>query len=390
MYFEYTTNLAELQAMNLELLRYSRCPKERTTKRRHYSVSFKKSFLLSLLFFSAAVFTLFAEGELSIDAEIARLQKVLSAGQNSAKEKRDTLFRLGKLYRLSGDIEKAALTLRESAFSENGHCDGKVLLDSILCNIALGELDKANADIALVLSGVNVPPLQKEQAEFLAALVKALTLSDSSGAEELNALAETLAQQSSASANSASYISALKTLYYTLWKSSDTDKDKYRDLLVKLFPKSPEALSLSDDKTGAKVSAALKTHWLLFSGRENQTLVPVSAGQLNLREELAAQAPSAQVPSSQAPSAQATPAQVSATTPVAGTTLLQAGLFASERNALSLAEKIRKSGFEALVKEKRTGDKTLHVVYVVPEKNINESIRKLNAAGYECFPAKLQ
>ena len=91
--------------------------------------------------------------------DVSKQMQALQNNVNLAKtgaQKHDALFALGRFSRVTGDIESAAKHFRAAAFAEPGVCDANALSMSILCNIAQGDWDKAEADCAIILGAAGI------------------------------------------------------------------------------------------------------------------------------------------------------------------------------------------------------------------------------------------
>jgi len=345
--------------------------------------------LLSLFVFT--LFPLFPQNDssrsnppipASFTAEISRLETLASGSEvststaaPSSQDRYNAFLALARLHQLSGNPE-AALKAYDGALAVFPD-DGRALLEQLRFLISLGEYEKAAAAIGVLLG----KDREKElliQGQYLAAQLEAFS---SDNTQPLTALAE--------DPEFAEYRSGI---YYTLWKL--TGFALYRTLLITEFPQSPEAKIAS-----GSVEFAPTPLWLLYPGRDSIVLanpapVPQTATALQ----------TAPVPQT-TPVSQATPAPaaVSPSVPVAAGPagqvgpggsigpggagrVLQTGLFSREENALVLAERLKKAGFEPqIVKRQLSGDDRW-AVCVPGGSDLNAEIKKLKDAGFESFP----
>jgi hypothetical protein len=307
-------------------------------------------FLLTTLFYIFPPVS--GQTAVSLGTELQNLEKTLSASGASPAARHETYSRMARLQELSGDIEGAAQSWINAAQAEPGIRDYAAMLHGAACFAALGEWERADAALRNVL--LNKPGQEiLYEARLMAAQLEALR-SGGVNTAGLNALLSDPA-----------YGAYKPRIYFSLWKFNG--QDNWRRLLVEEYSRSPEGRIAA----GTTVSAASTAMWLLFPGRGSPAAQPVQ-------------------PTAPAPRAAQPPAPPQAAAPSAGQTLLQAGLFSREANAQALIEKLRAAGFSTITGSlSRPGGEYI-VVYVIPGRDINASIRQLESAGFDSFPVTRQ
>ena len=305
---------------------------------------------LFLLFF--AISPLFAQNEapksnppgaVSLAAELNRLETLASGAVagTGAQDRYNAFLALARLHQLSGNHEFALKALDGAlAISPD---DGRALFEYARFHISMGEYEKAG----MALSALLGKDREKElfiQGQCLAAQLEVFR--GNTGA--LVALVQ--------DPEFAGYLSGI---YYTLWKL--TGLASYRTSLTSEFPQSPEAKIAA-----GSVDFAPTPLWLLFPGRDSIALA-------NLTPAPQAHSPAPVV---------SQPAQA----PVSPF-VLQTGLFSREENALALAERLKKTGFEPQINKRQVNGNDRWAVYVPGGMDMNAEIKKLKDAGFESFPA---
>jgi hypothetical protein len=293
-----------------------------------------------------------AAGTLSLAAEIQNIEKTLEA--LSGAERREALSRLARLFRLSGNVEAAAKSWTDAAFAEPGRRDDGALLESARCLAALGEFEKADANIKTVL-------LTGRES---AVLVRARLL----GAQ-IEAFRTGNPQVLSSLLDDPDYGDQKAAIYYTLWKISGSDT--YRARLLAEYPASPEARISGNE--GNAVSVSPSALWFFFPGRESLTLsAPIAGGAGEGRP----QPPVREAPLPPADSASGEE----------GPRLLQTGIFSREENARAMAARLSSAGFSPAVLPRRINDADYWAVTVPPGQDSNLTMLRLKDAGFESFP----
>jgi hypothetical protein len=255
-----------------------------------------------------------------------------------AAGRRENLVQLACLRELSGDIEGAAAAWELAALAAPGGRDTQALLRGTACFMTLGEWERADAALMGILLDSRAGE-ERFQASFLKAVLEGLR----SGGTNVSTLVSLLEDPA--------YNQWRPRICFSLWKL--TGRENWRGKLAEEFPRSPEGrIALSGGPAGVAVTADPSPMWLLFA-----------AG-----------------PEPREPKAPALTPQVS------GQTLLQAGLFSQEANALNLLERLRAAGFSVRTGRQTRSGGDYTVVYVTPGPDINKTIRDLRAAGFDSFP----
>jgi hypothetical protein len=288
--------------------------------------------------------------------EIQNTEKRLEIPGISGAEKREALIRLARLFRLSGNLEGAALAWTDAAFAEPGSRDDGALLEGARLLTALGEYDKAEAGVKTVLLTGRDRELVL-QARYLGAQLEAFKTGN---VHVLSLLT-----------GDPDYAELRPSLYYTLWKVSGDGS--YKDRLLAEYPQSPEARIVKDG--GDAISGAPSAMWLLLPGRAGFTLETPAGG---LRQAPLNTVQARTSGSDAGAAAQSSPAQEAA--------LLQAGLFGKEGNAQALAERLRNAGFAPAVSRRELNGTLYWAVNVPPGTDMTQTIMRLKDAGFESFP----
>jgi hypothetical protein len=282
---------------------------------------------LPLLLLKAGIPLSAQTGEhVSLAAEIAKGEKLPA----DPAEKYEALLRLARLFQLSGNLERSAAAWIEAAAAAPGGRDDSALLEGARILIALGEYEKAEEGIALAAVR------EKAGALYLAALIDAFRSGDGRALVRM--------------AEDPGFASRRGEIYYTLWKISGDVR--WKDKLLEEFPQSPEGMIA---KGAQGVSPAATPHWLLFPGRAAVTAAPPAVS-----------------------------AAASGTD--ASGAFLQTGLYGREENAAATAEKLKKAGFDALVRRRVVNGTGYWAVSVAPGQDMNRTIRILKEAGFDSFP----
>jgi hypothetical protein len=288
-------------------------------------------------------------GSVLAAAEIQSLEKKLTDRGIPAAERHEALIRLARLSRLAGDLESAARFWTEAASVEPGGRDDQALLEAARCFIAIGEPDKAEANVQRVLLTGNDAGFLRH-ARYLDAQIKAFRSGD------ISALAVLVEDPA--------YGEYKAALYYTQWKISGDSR--YKSRLLTECPESPEA-RIAGSEDGA-VSALPLALWFLFPGREALTLA--AAGE---------SLPVSLSPADQSP-------RVRETAEGAAPVVLQTGLFSREENARALVERLKRAGFQAGITRRGVKGTDYWAVTVPAGNDMGRTIIQLKDAGFESFP----
>jgi hypothetical protein len=300
-----------------------------------------------------------AANPVPLTAEIGDIERSLETNL-TGPERRETYIKLARLQQLSGNVEAAARSWREAAWADPENRDGRSLLESSLCYLALGEFDAASDVLLGVVAGGDSAGVLMD-AQYISAQIE---LFRSGSAASLYALL-----------SKPEYADYRPAIYYTFWRIFGDEA--YRTQLLTEFPGSPEARILQNEvsealaATGAgsasavgnfavgfagKVSAQTRPLWFLYPGRGN---VVIGA--------------SVSVPPPAAPEQ-------------SGPRALQTGLFSREENARASAARLSAQGFAATVSRKPVNGVVYWAVSVAPGEDANWTIMRLKDAGFESFP----
>jgi hypothetical protein len=286
-----------------------------------------------------------------VAAEIQNFEKKLADPGIPAAERRRALIGLAGLFRLSGDPEAAARAWTEAAFVEPGSRDDLALVEGARCFAAIGELDKAEAQVQTVIrTGRDAAFIRN--ARYLEAQIKAFRSGDFSALASLG--------------EDPAFSEYKAAIYYTQWKLSGDLR--YKSRLLAEYPESPEARIAGGE--GGAVSAAPMALWFLFPGREGIALGSPAAGE---------GAPVLPNPAFQERQSQETAA---GTVPA----VLQTGLFSREENARALTERLKRAGFQPDIVRREVKGAGYWAVIVPAGNDMGRTIIRLKDAGFESFP----
>ena len=310
--------------------------------------------------------------------EIPLLERRIGNPGLPAAELRDCLTRLGRLFLLSGNLEGAADAFNRAAFANPENRDDRSLLDAVRCYLALGEKEKAESGIQMVLvSGRD--PAQVREARFLGGLSYAFS---SGNTQVLASLLSAAGETGTISVDPsllppAEDVERKSTILYTLWKI--TGNESYRTRLRTEYPSSPEAKSLDEDPR-RQIAGASSAMWLLFPGR-NAVLLEAPV----IREQVRAGNLPAVIEGAATDTAARTAQKPEETTPTA-TVVLQTGLFGREENAQVMVGRLKKAGFTPVVSRRTVNGVSYFAVSVNASGDVNAMILRLKDSGFEAFP----
>lgn len=328
--------------------------------------------LFFVLAFSTQLFAAEGEGkpktDLSVSDELERLTTEAYAYPAGSK-KRDALVELALLRELSGDNEGASSAWADAAFAAGEGRDDSALLEAARCLIAIGEIDRAFADLRTVLiTGRDKVAISR--ARYLGAQLSAFR-----GDEDAVATLSTFVDD-------VEYADRRATTLYLLWLL--TSDGSFRDRLVADHAKSPEA-TLASAPERASVSIAQTPLWLFFPARgavpsANEAPLPKAASSAAVAEVPPSAAPVAATPTK--------PASLSApdTAESSRSVALQIGLFRREENAKVLMKKLDAAGFKAEMTHRVVGSDEYYAVVVSGGTKPDETALRLKDAGFESFP----
>jgi hypothetical protein len=236
-------------------------------------------------------------------------------------------------------------------------------VESAVCYVSIGDWDKADGIVKLLLLTARDDKNISAKAAYLHGQIEAL---HKGNPEVLGAIAE-----------NQDYISFRSAIYYTLWQASGNND--YRTKLLTEFPYSPEAYSAVDGEKGSSHVAALKTaHWLLFPGREEfRSLTPKE-----VQPDAGQRAPAN--PSAKHTTVGAASAKTSRS--------LQTGLYREKENAALQAARLKADGFNAALAPRTVDGTSFWAVSVsIPEgATMKNTIARLKEHGFDAFPTATQ
>jgi tetratricopeptide (TPR) repeat protein len=278
-----------------------------------------KSFsVLLLIFFVRYGFTE------SMEVKVSRFEKI-AASSPSISERKEAYVQMAKLFYLAVDMERAAAAWQNAAMIDKNNRDDAALIEAAACFIAMGEFNKASANIRMALLSEKAPT-STPKARYLAAVIEAFRGFD---------IAPLLALLPDPA-----YEQYKPSIYYITWKISNINN--YKTKLFSEYPNSPETLAIKDGKT---VSAFPSIFWQFLPSGSEEFHPPQ-------------------------------------------TNMLQVGVFSKEENARTLIKKLLAAGFDSESGKKTINAQTYWVVLVPGGENINMTLTRLKAAGFDAFPVK--
>ncbi|MDR2445279.1 MAG: SPOR domain-containing protein [Spirochaetaceae bacterium] len=286
-----------------------------------------------------------AEKPLYIADEFHTAVTELESSTSSPAARHDAFARLARLLQLSGSIEEAAKAWENAAYSISGKRDDTALVEGASCYVSMGEWDKAEDIVKLLLLTSRDDKNISNKAAYLNGQIEMFKNGDSGALEAI--------------ADNPEFISFRPAVYYMLFEVSG--KDIYKTKLINEFPGSPEAYSIMPGATKL-VSTLPAPHWVLFPGREN------------IHVETAKTGPA--------------PGKSDKTAPKTVLRSLQAGLYKDPKNASAQVERIKAAGFSASVVQR--GAYWAVFVNVPPGTAVQNIISRLKERGFEAFPSPVQ
>ncbi|GHU55442.1 hypothetical protein FACS189442_3030 [Spirochaetia bacterium] len=293
--------------------------------------------------------------------EIQNIEKTLNTSALSGSGRHEALVNLARLYELSGSIEGAAQAWAVASVADPANRDDLALIRSAACYAAMGEWEKAEDAVKMVLlTGWDKQTLLR--ARLLGAQIGAFRSGAANGAiGGINGAGAVLA----ALLDDPDYGEFKAVICYTLWKT--TGDDTWKNRLAAEFPRSPEA-RIADGTDGGAISAAPTAMWLLIPGRQDIAI-----------------APSAPIAPS-IPVAPVAPLTSDAETNAVDGAVLQTGLFGREANAQAMAERLRAAGFTPVISCRSVNGAEYWAVSVNAGPDMAATILRLKNAGFESFP----
>ncbi|MDR2792713.1 MAG: SPOR domain-containing protein [Treponema sp.] len=261
----------------------------------------------------------------NMEMRVLQFEKT-AASSSSISERKEAYVQMAKLLYLAGDLERAAAAWQNAAMTDKNNRDDAALIEAAVCFIAIGEFDKANANTRMVLISEKASAFAPK-ARYLAAVAEAFRRFD---------IAPLIALLPDSA-----YGQYKPSIYYIAWKISNAND--YKTKLFSEYPNSPETLAIKDGKA---VSAFPSIFWqFLPSGTGDASRPPQ-------------------------------------------TNTLQVGVFSKEENARTLVKKLLAAGFDSESGKKTINDQTYWIVLAAGGENINMTLNRLKAAGFDAFPVK--
>ena len=312
--------------------------------------SIKVSWLfLFSIFFLGIIIPLGAQAAL-LNPEIERLERLSQVPLH----RHGALVQLARLHHLSGDREKALESWIGAAYADPGKRDDQALLEAAKLLVSMGEYDQAGAELRTVLLTNNDHRVQ-QAAWLLYAELEAFRTRDPSALSHL--------------LDFPIYAEIQSRIFYTLWRI--TEDTSWRTRLLNSHSQSPEA-EIVRERNG--IIAVSNPHWLLLPPRESSGVrdPPAQILQPQVSSDQSDQSGQSRVVRSQSPDS--------------NPTVLQTGLFSREDNARAMAIQLSNAGFWPEIRRRTVGSIEYWAVNVIPDSDINLSIRELRDAGFEAFP----
>jgi hypothetical protein len=261
--------------------------------------------------------------------ELRRLESTVKNTKAPSGERQEALMRLAQILQLTGDFEGAAKAYGDAAKEESKQAQDRARLEGALCWAALGEMDRALAQIKPLLQ--NPQPGIRLKARYVHAQLQAFHAGDLSPLRSL--------------LDDPDYAAHAPGVYYTLWKVSA--EEAYKTRLLAAYPQSPEGRILSKAKSSEMVQPLPLALWVFFPGREGI--------RMDLPEEASDQ-------------------------------VLQTGLFGKEANAMAMADRLKAEGFDAAIAQRVVKGASYWVVTVRSGADMQKTMARLQEKGFESFP----
>ncbi|GMO37529.1 MAG: hypothetical protein Ta2F_13780 [Termitinemataceae bacterium] len=280
----------------------------------------------------------------TIQQEIGQIYGDLTRQYITAQQKHDAYAKLGRLYHLEGNIEESAAAWEKAAFAVPEKRDDIALLENASCLMAMGEWEKAEASVKLVVLTSPADSRNFLRAKYLNAQIEAFKNGDIT-------ILDTFVDDPA-------YAPVRPALYYTLWKISNNNE--YKAKLITEYPESPETRTLFVDSGAVEtISAYPAAHWMLFPGKQDTRIGELARSPATVPE---------------------------GNLEVATQHSLQTGLYNSQENAAVQAGRLKAAGFNANVIRRSVAGSTYWAVAVPAGNNVNGTIASLKQAGFDSFP----
>jgi tetratricopeptide (TPR) repeat protein len=343
-------------------------------------LSKKSIFFAAILYAALNCAAVFGAGtSVLADAIQAELTKLTSAAIDE-RERRDSYIQLARMLSLSGDIEGAASAWENAAYADPKSRDDPALLESAACYVSMGEWEKADAIVKLLLLTVRGDKNISKRTIYLNGQIEAFHYGNTAALELI--------------ADDKEYTGFSPAIYYTLWQVSDLEQ--YKAKLLNRFPNSPEAYSIMSGGGALRVSALPSAGWLLFPGREKFNAGPakfVPPVQPPVKtDSRPTQDPAAPRSNYSTPPVQAAAgaelSQNSLTDGRHGSRVLQAGLYRNRVNANLQLNRLKAAGFNAGISSRTVSGEAYWTVSIsIPSDSTQkDTIQRLKEHGFDAFP----
>ncbi len=349
-------------------------------------------FLVSLLLLVAGMYagsidegeksalTLRANSMLMEDAKknLAYLESHISLSKND-RERRSILYYTAMLEEQMGYFSKAAAYYAEAAAINEPDADGmpaasnaELYIYAARASLGAGDFEKADTYLdakPLTSSRDKIIIAQKRLYSAWSLLCKA---KDYASAEAGIATLKIFTDDHSMEP-------VRKTVLFTLWYV--TREEIWADIIREEYPESPE-LSIID----GKIHLMGMPFWYLMPRAPLKEAFAESPDTQKTVEPAVAVEPKQVLNTASENLPTATVSVVSEPKTTHAAAKLQVGFFREQKNADVLIEKLKNAGFAAYsYTEQRSSGSTYYVVVVDDNENATMS-KKLNAAGFECYP----
>ncbi|MDR2659113.1 MAG: tetratricopeptide repeat protein [Spirochaetaceae bacterium] len=303
----------------------------------------------------------------AIQAEIAKL----TTASINEQERHDSYIKLAKILYLSGDIEGAASAWESAAYAVAEKRDDTALLESAECYVAMGEWDKSEAVVKLLLLTVRDDKNIYKRTLYLKGQIEAFQNGNTS---QLDAIV-----------NDKEYVEFRPAIYYTLWQVSGNEG--YKTKLLGEFPNSPEAYSIGGGSV-PRVSTLPSANWLLFPGRGKFGAVESSESNV-LQSPVKTSRQTAAASITTTTSGQTVRSTNPAPLSYTGSRIVQTGIYKDKENAVLQVERLKSAGFNAYFSS-RTIDGKYHwtvSVRIPSGSNKKNIIQRLKEHGFDALPS---
>jgi tetratricopeptide (TPR) repeat protein len=313
------------------------------------------------------------------DAIQAELTKLTSSAID-ARARHDSYIRLARMFSLSGNIEDAASAWENAAYADPKSRDDPALLESAECYVSMGEWEKADAIVKLLLLTARGDKSISKRTIYLNGQIEAFHYGNTAALDAI--------------ADDKEYSGFSPAIYYTLWQVSA--REQYKAKLLSRFPDSPEAYSIMSSGGALRVSAFPSAGWLLFPGREKFNAGPakfVPPAQTPVKtDSRPTQQPAVPRTNSSTPPVQAAAgaalSQNSRADGRTGSRLIQAGLYKNKGNANLQLNRLKAAGFNAGISSRTVSGEAYWTVSIrIPSDSTQkDTIQRLKEHGFDAFP----